>query len=120
MLKILKQEGFASIIEVIISSIIFIIAAAGILTAVSTFQSQAGGNTSKRLEAVYAGKQVIDELRSEVDAETWDSGNLTTGLHSTTVLGYDVNYYLTDVPSGCAAWGGCIARKMTMNIYYDD
>ncbi len=105
-------------VEVIVTSIIFIVASAGILTAISTFQPGSGGNASKRLEAVYAGKRVIDELRSQVDASTWNTGNLSVGVHSTIASGYTVNYLLADVPSGCTV--DCIARKMTMNIYYDD
>lgn len=123
MLKVFKKEGFASMIEVIVTSIIFIITTAGILTTISTFNAQSGGNVSKRLEAVYVGKQVIDSFRSQVDAGTWDSGNLELGIHSTTVSGYIINYLVEGVPSGCGSLVNqlqCIAKKMTMNIYYVD
>ena len=81
----------ASIIEVIVTSVIFIIAAFGIMSTLATSQPQST-NSAKRLKAAFIGRQFLDELRTKVDARTWDQGNndLSVGTHGPiTVDGYD-------------------------------
>ncbi|VAX34811.1 hypothetical protein MNBD_UNCLBAC01-1575 [hydrothermal vent metagenome] len=116
---VLGKAGF-SILEVIISAVIFVIAVAGVLSSVSMLRPK-GGASSKKLEATYTGKSIIDQLRSEVDAGTWDTGNLQVGVDYTRTVGsHTVNYYLVDVPSGCTSGVDCAARQMFMNIYYTE
>ncbi len=113
MLKNLKRKkGFASLLEIVITSIIFIIAAFGIFTSIASF-SPKGKNSSKRLEAAYIGRRVLDELRSHVDARVWDkkeSGLLTGESYATTLGNYTVKWQLADVPD-------LKLRRLLMNIY---
>ena len=112
MLKNLKEKkGFASVIEVIITAIIFTFAAVGIFTALSSLRPH-GADSARRLEAAYVGKQVVEELRSQVDARTWSDANslLSPGPHSRTVGHYTINYYISDVP-------GLELREMQMNVF---
>jgi len=116
--KQLKNEGIASITEVIVTSVIFVIAAAGILSSVSMLRPQRQGSPRK-LEAVYYGKGVIDELRTSVDAATWNTGPLRTGVDFIRANGnFTANYSLTDVPNGCTLGVDCVARKMIMVVDY--
>lgn len=115
MLKVLRKQGFSSLVEVIVTAIIFALAAFGILTTVSILKPQ-GASSSRRLQAAYLGKQVIEDLRSSVDARTWNnaSGPLAPGvLHNTTIGNFSINYILEDVP-------GLNLRKLTMNIHFPD
>jgi len=115
MLKILKQEGFASLVEIIISSIIFIIAAFGIFSSISMLRPQ-GNLSTKRLEAAYIGKGIIDQLHAHLMGNTWDDPtmNLYPGVvHSQTIGEFTVNYFTEDVP-------GLGLRKLHMNIEYPD
>ncbi|HLF18511.1 MAG TPA: hypothetical protein VI749_06405 [Candidatus Omnitrophota bacterium] len=114
MLKILKKEGFASIVEVIVASIIFLVTAFGIFAAISMLRPQ-GTTSIKRLEAVLAGKRVIDEIRADVYGNLWASGSpLDTGtLYTQTIGSVTVNYYTADVPN-------LPLRKLYMNVSYPD
>jgi len=55
MLKVLKQNGFASIVEVIVTAVVFTVAAFGILTTVSMLRPQ-GMESYRKLEAAYHAK----------------------------------------------------------------
>ena len=68
--------GF-SIIEALVAAIVFAIAAIGIFSALSKVQP-----TSMSLQAAYIGQQVLESLRSSVDAGTWNSGGAwSVGSH---------------------------------------
>jgi type II secretory pathway pseudopilin PulG len=116
MLKLKNKKGFASIVEVIITSIIFIIASVGIFATLSTLGTE-GARSQQKLEALYAGKSVLDELRSSMNTTVWTSGDLATGnTHRKNVyLGggqfYDVNWITQDIP-------GLNVREVTLNVNY--
>lgn len=115
MFKLLKQGGFASIMEVIVSSIIFIIAAFGIFSSISMIRPH-GAESSKKLEAAYIGREVIDDIRGQVDARTWDqpSSLLATGVNRAETIGdFNVTWRLEDVP-------GMNLRKLEMKVEYPD
>lgn len=112
MLRDLKDKGIASIVEVIVTAVVFVIAVAGILSTVAMFRPQ-GKEASQKIEAAYVGKGIIDDLRQQVNAEDWDTGNLIAGTYSTTVGIYTVNYTITDEPS-------LGLRHLAMNITYPD
>lgn len=118
MLRIHKNQGFASMVEVIVTAIIFTIAAAGILTTVSMLKPHSAQSV-RRLEAAYVGKSIIDELREQVDADTWNSAgvsDLETGvLFSDTIGIYNVIWWLEDVPGSN---GG--VRQLFMNVTYPE
>lgn len=117
MLKGLKNQGFASVVEVIVTSVIFILAAAGILTTISMLRPQ-GEESARKLQAAYIGKGIIDDLRSQIDARTWNDsgGNFAVGTPYTinSIDGvYNVTYFFEDVP-------GLGLRKLTMNVDFPD
>lgn len=99
----LKNEGFASLVEVIVTAIIFIIATAGILSTVSMLRPH-GQESSNKVEAAYIGKGVLDDLRKEVNASNtgFFGSGLSTGAHQgSEIIGgdgthYQVNYNVTD------------------------
>ncbi len=118
--KISNNKGFASILEVTITAIVFSIAAVGLISTITMVQPEAT-TSSKRLEAAYIGKSIMDELRANVDATTWfltntDNPLRTGGPFNQTItqdgVQYNVSYTITDV--------GGAARQMTMTIEYPD
>ncbi|MDP8211686.1 MAG: hypothetical protein P9X22_00145 [Candidatus Zapsychrus exili] len=115
MLQILRKNGFASIMEVIVSSIVFLIAAFGILSTISQLRPQ-GTGSAKKLEAAYIGKEVIDDIRGQVDARIWDDpGNLLAvgTTHTEIIREFNVTWWLEDVPD-------MGARKLEMIIEYPE
>lgn len=113
MLKINKQDGFGSFIEVVITAIIFVVAAFGIYTSISMFRPQAK-ETETRLYVAYVAKTLLTDLLTNVDANSWydTNGLLTPDILRSDIFGtYTVNYFLEDVP-------GEPVRKLTMNISY--
>ena len=98
-LKTGRNEGFASIIEVIVTTVIFIIATAGILSTVSMLKPLSLEST-KEIDAAYVGKGVIDKLRNEVDAApggVFFGPNLALGVHNLGLIdGYSVSYTITE------------------------
>jgi hypothetical protein len=115
MLKLMNNQAFASILEVIVSSIIFMTAAVGFFSAVSMLRPQAADSTQK-LAALYVGKRVMDDLRSQVYGNLWNhpSSGLRPGVLFTQTIGvYTVNYIVTNVP-------GMPLRRLDMNIQFPD
>ena len=116
MLRIKHQAGFASLMEVIVTAIIFFIAATGIFTTISMLRPH-GVDSAKRLKAVYAGKQILDELRGKVSALTWNnaSGDLYPGNYNSTVTNDNISYNI-DYEIKNASLSDI--REVTMNIEY--
>jgi len=120
MLKLLRQEGFASILEVIVASVIFVVTALGAFSSIAMLRSQGGGST-RELEALYIGKRVMDDLRGQVYGNLWASGPLSTvgnPYTQTITVGartYTVTYSMVDtqVSSGYP-W----TRRMDMTVQY--
>jgi type II secretory pathway pseudopilin PulG len=113
MLRDLKDKGIASIVEVIVTAVVFVIAAAGILSTVAMFRPQ-GKEASQKIEAAYIGKGIIDDLRRQVNAEDWDNlgSNLAVGTYSATFGVYNIDYIITEPTSGI--------RYLVMNITFPD
>jgi hypothetical protein len=110
-----KQGGFASIVEVAVTAVIFILATVGIISTVSALKPHAREST-KKIEAAYVGKGIIDELRKEVNAApggVFFGNNLSIGTHTrsaitTTGTAYTVTYDVTEpIPN---------VRKVTMTV----
>ena len=118
-LRKLSEEGAASIIEITVTSIIFIVAALGIYSTMTSL-APASNESSTKLKAAYVGKSELDRLRSEVDASTWNAvgTNLYPGSHGPfTRTGadgkdYNVTYTVSDLPSG--------ARRVDLTVSYAD
>ena len=114
MLKALKQDGFASLIEVLVTAVIFVVASLGIFTAISMLRPH-GIESAKKLEAAYVGKRMIEELEGKVDARMWDNsespifpgdhGDVITGMYAN----YTVNWHIEDAAG---------VRSLSMNVNY--
>ena len=115
MFKVLKQDGFASLIEVLVTAVIFVVASLGIFTTISMLRPH-GIESAQKLEAAYVGKQVVEELRGKVDARVWDCSlsPIYPGNHGTIVSGmygvYVVNYSIVNDLVG--------GRSLSMNVNY--
>ena len=110
-----KNAGFASIVEIVVTAVIFTITAFGILATISTFRIK-GGTSSRKLDAVYAAKNIIDQLRFEVNAAEWNLGSsrLAPGVHPTITSGiFTIDYFVTDLP-------GSEVRRVDMNVTYPE
>ncbi len=105
-----QEKGF-SLIEIIAAILIFSIASVGLF---STFaaQRESTERSERRLQAAYLGRQVLEELRAKIDAMSWDSGDLSEGVHlyPTNSALFNVSYTVIN-----AAAGG---RKVTLTINY--
>ena len=114
-LNIKGPEGFGSIVEIVVTSIIFVVAAAGIMSTVSMPKPQTR-ESSKKVEAAYIGKGIIDEIRQEVSAAeggVFFGSKLNVGTHSVgTTEGYTVNYTVTEPIQN--------VRKIDMTITWPD
>lgn len=121
MLKISKRTGFASVLEVIITAVIFSLAAFGVLSTVSMLRPHSR-EAYREVEAAYYAKNMMDYLRTQVEAEAWqaNTGPLATGVtHSTVVGDYTIDWTLTDVnPAEYPA--GFAPRKLSMNVSFPD
>lgn len=110
-MKLNTQSGFASALEVVISSVFFVTAGLAIMTSLSMLRPEANSSLN-RLEASYAARDFVGELRSSVSAQSWNdsSGDYTPNVvHQRTFGSYQLNYILTDTGSGNA-------RFLEMNI----
>ena len=68
------EDGF-SITEVVIAALIFSLVVAGSISAVSALKKPAYAS-KEEITAAYLAKQILEELRSDVHAEDWNSGGL--------------------------------------------
>ena len=69
------RSGF-TIIEVIIASVIFGLVAIGSYSSMAALKKPTM-ESSEEVTAAYIGRQVLEDLRSQVDAATWDTGALS-------------------------------------------
>lgn len=111
-----KTKAF-TLVEVIISSVIFALAMAGVYASVSQLR-QPATESSQEVTAAFLGKQILDKLRTQINAQSWNmvSGNLMAGQSYTGLaatingINYNYSYIVEDDP------GGTNARKVTLNI----
>lgn len=96
MLKINNNAGLVSMVEVIVTATIFSMAFLGVYMSMTTMHSK-GTVSTEKLKAAYAAKGFLDDLRQQVRADTWNTGNLVPGTYNTTVNGYTVSYTVSDV-----------------------
>ena len=109
-----SSTGF-TITEVIVAAVIFTIAMAGIFTSISNLR-QPAAESSQEVTAAFIGKKILDNLRTQVSAQTWNGvdGLLSLGTHSNSVtvgnMIYDVMYNVENDPAGTGA------RRVTLNV----
>lgn len=118
-LKTKRKQGFASIVEVIVTTVVFILATAGILSTVSMLKPHARIST-RGIEASYIGRGLMDELRKEVNAApggVYFGSNLALGVHNKGCMDpptcdYSVSYTVTEpIPN---------LRQLIMTITWPD
>ena len=124
MLKALQKNfdntGGFSIVEVVVAALIFAIAAAGFYSAVVGLTQQTEP-LNQRAKAAFIGKQILEDLRTSVNAENWGSlgSNLSPKvadnphiLLPVTVdnVVYNRQYNVIDDPDGTGA------RRVVLNI----
>ena len=118
MLKQLKnKKGMGSMIEIIVTSVIFTIAAFGILATLSMVRPN-DVQSVKKLEAALLGKEILEELRAKVDARTWNNTNteLYIGTHGPVSIPmgtriFNASWVITGVSDG--------SRYVTLNVEYE-
>ncbi len=93
-LKILQSSGGFTIVEVLVATVIFTIAALGTFSTIASIRKPAAVS-ERKLQGAYYAKQILEDLRPQVDARNWNpatgqysSGDLTMGTHllSTTTI----------------------------------
>lgn len=107
-----KKEAF-TITEVVIATMIFTLAMAGVFASISQLRQPAAESTQE-VTAAFFGKWVLDDLRRQVSADTWNNGilaNGSTGTITNTIDGrtYNATYFVVDDP-------GTNARQVTLNV----
>ena len=126
---LIKKNGY-SLVEIVVSSLIFSIAAAGLLSLFAS-QRETSDRGEKRLLAAYYGRQVLEELRAKVDQRNWNAGtpnwwNLNCddlsyawpgSLPPSTLHNAQVNYTCTEILPPNPAAG---SRKFTLTIKWDE
>ena len=111
MLKLLKKkDGVVSLVEIVMTSIIFTISAVGVISAIAMLNRNTMPS-AKKLNAVYIGKQFMEDLRTQI----WNIapgnytnyiGNQTTGIYT---IRWTVQYDATNPYA---------PRDLTMDISY--
>ena len=80
-------------VEVLVASMVFAIAALGIVATFSAIRQPSAKTDHKVVAALY-GDEILSRLRSDVDAETWDKTALQGGKFEV-----DHTYDCSDVPA---------------------
>ncbi|MBF0478160.1 MAG: hypothetical protein HQL26_01630 [Candidatus Omnitrophica bacterium] len=114
MLKSLKNRGTVSMVEIVITAVIFLVAAGAIIGTTSMLRPKAV-QSSKEVECMYAAKNILSSLRFNVDASTWDSSTnpLYPGKYSKTIDGCTISYLIiNDATTG--------ARNVYLNATWPD
>ncbi|MBF0478158.1 MAG: hypothetical protein HQL26_01620 [Candidatus Omnitrophica bacterium] len=115
MLKSVKRRGAASMVEVVITAVIFLIAAAGIM-ATTTMLRPKVTQSSSETRCLYAAKYILATFRTSIDATIWNdnsnplkpSGTHTIVYNADSNTSCTINYYVVDDSSK--------ARNIYMNV----
>ena len=115
----LKSQQAFSLVEVLVASMVFILAVAGVLATLSAVR-QPASTAERELKAAIVGQQVLEEMRVKVDANDWNAANLaeTGGTPQTftkTVNGvdYEISYTVVEDPVSHA-------RQVNMTVNWPD
>ncbi len=100
--------------EVIIATVIFTLTMAGIFASISQLRKPAV-DSSREVTAAFLGKQILDDLRSKVDPQTWSTGGLAVGTYGPIDvpvgdLTYTYRYTVSDDPNATSA------RQVTITV----
>ena len=108
-----KISGF-SLVEAVVAAVIFSITVVGVFASLAAIQ-QPAANSGQSLNAALCGQQVLENLRSKVDARDWDTGGaLATGSHTPLTPSQCSSFTFTyDVTAPVAVNG---ARKVDLTV----
>lgn len=115
-----KIQAF-TMTEVVIATVIFSLAMAGVFASIANLREPAV-ESSQEVTAAFIGKRVLDDLRSAVNAESWNDpatgrllANTTYPITPVVVSGrtYNGTYRVIDDPNGTSA------RQVTLNITWE-
>lgn len=85
-----------TMVEILVAAVIFVTTVTGIFAMLSAFsQSESTTDYEDKLGAAYFAKQVLDDLRSRVSYDSWESGALVVG---------DCQDYVDTNPTYCAKY----------------
>ena len=87
-----QQKAF-TITEVVVAALIFAIATAGIL-ATATSMRKPATESSEEVTAAFLAKRILDDLRSQLDANSWIQNQTDGGPFEV-----DMNYTFANPPS---------------------
>lgn len=128
MFTLSKKIGF-TIVEVLVASMVFSIAAVGIFSTIAITRKPSAVS-ERKIAAAYYGKRVLDDLRAKTDARpnVWNGGALGTagslpysvGLGTTTINGtvYTATYTVNDATP--ASPGAPEVRKVDLTITWTE
>ena len=117
-MKILRNhKGLASLMEILVASLIFIIAVFGVVSSISLLTPHSE-DASKRLRAAYLAKDFLDELRGSITVDAWNNalGNLALGSHAPQQVTIDGVTYTVNWTVASAAGG--LLRQITIQVTY--
>jgi hypothetical protein len=107
-----NKSGFASIVEVVVTAIIFTLAAFGIFTSIASLRPE-GAQSGEKLDAALMAKGKLEELRQSLSPDLWNSGGLSLGTHTLTEGNFTYTWTVTEVPSL-----EDFVRKVDMTVEY--
>ena len=128
MLICFVKKGF-SIVEVLVASMVFSIAAIGIFSTIAAIRKPAAVS-ERKISAAYYGKRILDDLRAKTDARpgVWNGGVLGTSgslpytvvLSPVTISGtaFGASYTVTDATP--AAIGAKEVRKVDLTVTWTE
>ena len=116
-----KNAAF-SLVEVVVASLIFTVTIAGVLSSIAILKPPADFS-EKGIEATYYAQKVLEDLRSKVDARTWNDPNdgtlssLAPGAHASPPVVIDgVAYTATYIVTPDVVGGQEIGREVSMTV----
>ena len=111
------QKGF-TLVEVVVSSVILLIAIAGVLASASALRRPAVGSDKRSIAALY-GKQILDDLRTQIEPAVWNelNGPFATAINHPVPgeyagINFSGEYEVFDVTQG----GNIIAKRVDLRI----
>lgn len=108
------QDGF-SMVEVIVATLIFAMATAGILATLSAL-SRPAAESVEDVQAAFIAKEIIENLRSQITADSWKdpSGAFANGSHQQTITRGERTYFIVYNVTDDAAGTG--AKEVIVNV----
>ena len=114
----IKTQTGTTLIEALLAGVVFILAVSGVF---ATMAAVRGPVTSKNnsVEAAIFGKQVLEDLRSKVDARDYNNNNGNLGIGTHTIVNgiYTALYNVTPLDVNNPNTSG---RKVDVSVTWTD